>query len=45
MGVKEGFCRLQQDTTVERAAATLRLQPPSGAGLRPGAVLPVSPGW
>lgn len=39
------FCCLEQDATVERAAAALQLQPPAGAGLGPGAVLPVSPGW
>lgn len=44
-GIKGVFCCLEQDTTVERTAATLQLPPPSGAGLRPGAVLSVSPGW
>lgn len=42
--VKDAFCRLEQDTTVERTAAALQLQPRSGAGLGPGAVLSVSPG-
>lgn len=30
---------------MEWAATTLQLQPPLGVGLRPGAVLSVSPGW
>lgn len=47
MGIEDVlvFFGLEQDTTVERTAATLQLQPPSGAGLRPGAVLSVPPGW